>query len=428
MPRVICVGDPQQSLYRFRGADCHAFERIVDMLRRNGRSVTERQLPRNYRCDQLIIQRGRKWVSELEGNSDALGTVDICTFAEALNRCNNEGVDIALPDGVNGARRSLPLPGKDPVSFVFLCRTNKELVVTAYQLTAMGKRCCILGRESFGEPLKQLIAQLTHVRTDERGRIIEDTEHEDYTGRISDKRDSEGNIVEEGLLTRLAHYRKVQTAKLADEGYENKLEVLVQNCECLEVVATHVADDKVTSVLAELNKLFTDEPAPGVIVLSTVHRAKGGEWDVVFILRPDLLPFPTAKPNDDGTVSDEQQQEFNACYVAATRPRHRLYYVENWPFGNMAYRGLHFDREDILAVTQYPDGNPEDYLCNPVETQYTEAKHAPAELNDARVTEPLHYDSEYQEDDPHEGGMSKRQFHNMLDSMKGEIHDDGEPF
>jgi hypothetical protein len=157
------------------------------------------------------------------------------------------------------------------------------------------------------------------------------------------------------------------------------------------VVATHVQDDSVATVLRELLKLFSDEPSPGTIVLSTVHRAKGGEWDVVFILRPDLLPFPAAKPNEDGTVSDELQQEYNACYVAATRPRRRLYYVENWPFGNMARRALNFDREDILAVTQYPDADPESYLTDPVTTQYTEGAVLP-ELDDASITEPVPYD------------------------------------
>jgi deoxycytidylate deaminase len=398
MPRVICVGDPQQSLYRFRGADCRAFERIVSMLQKNGRNVSECQLPRNYRCDKFIIQRARKWVPELEGNSQALGTVDVCTFSEALNRCNNEGVDVSLPDGVDGVRRNLPLSNQDPVSFCFLCRTNKELIVTAYQLTAMGKRCCVLGRESFGEPLKQLVSRLTQVKINTKGEIIEDTQYEDYTGRISDRMDGQGNVIEEGLLTRLAHYRKVQSSKLSKEGYENKLETLIQNCECLEIVATNVKDDKVSSVLLELNKLFTDTPAAGVIVLSTIHRAKGGEWNVVFILRPDLLPFPTAQPNEDGSVSDELQQEYNACYVAATRAKNRLYYIENWPFGNAAHRLLNFDIEDILSVTQYPNANPEEYLQNPVETQYVKGT-IPTELDDAEISEPTPYDKQHFVDD-----------------------------
>lgn len=375
MPRIICVGDPQQSLYRFRGADCHAFKRISTMLNNNGRVVSQKKLPRNYRCDQLIIQRGRKWVPELEGNSQAWGTVDICTFSEALQRANNDGRDIVLPDGIKGERRSLPLPGKNAVQFCFLCRTNKELVVTAYQLIAMGKKCCILGRDSFGEPLKKLIAQLTQIRCDGQNRIIEDTEHENYTNRLSDRRDGMGNVIEEGLLTRLANYRRTQVAKLQDSGYKNKLENLIQNCECLEVIATNIRNDSVVSVLEAINKLFNDTPATGVIVLSTIHRAKGGEWDVVFILRPDLLPFPTAKPNPDGSISDEQQQEYNACYVAATRPRHRLYYIENWPFGMTQYQNLNFDQEDIFAVSQYPDVDPSEYLIDQIETQYTKVSH-----------------------------------------------------
>lgn len=171
-----------------------------------------------------------------------------------------------------------------------------------------------------------------------------------YTDCISDRKDGEGRVVEEGLLTRLASYRTIQAGKLERNEFKNKLEKLHQDCDCLEVIATKVQTNSVKSVIEEIDNLFSDTPEPGVIVLSTVHRAKGQEWEVVFILRPDLMPHPAAKPNADGTWSDEQQQEENIQYVASTRAKHRLYYVTDWPFGNQGNKPLAFDRDEVTNL------------------------------------------------------------------------------
>ena len=331
--RAVVVGDPFQSLYRFRGADSKAFSRIAEMLKRNHRPLTICDLPVNYRCDQMIISHAQQWVPGLKGNSQALGTVGEIVFSDATNRANNDGFDIALPDGINGQQRTLPVDPTKPATFAFLCRINVPLVVTAYQLIAQGKRCAIIGRTQLGAPLKRLIEELCHSNS---------PRHKDYTNRISDLYNGAGAVVEHGLLSRLADYYRVQAVKLADQKYEQKLELLAQNVECIEVIAQKVKDDKITSIFEEIENLFKEDQEPGVISLSTIHRAKGLEWDVVFILRPDLLPHPAARPNPDGSWSDEQQQEQNCQYVAATRPRSRLYYVINWPFGRQAKR-LAFD-------------------------------------------------------------------------------------
>lgn len=348
--RCIVVGDEKQSLYGFRGADCNAFERIAEMLQSNGRPFSRCELPLNYRCDDMIIQHARQWVPGLKGHSKARGTVDELSFGEAMERANNDGTDIALPDGVDSAPRSLPVDPSKPVSFAFLCRINVPLVVTAYQLIAQGKRVCIIGRSQIGAPLKKLIVDLCGEKDDDN-----------YTNRITDRIGEDGRVIEEGLMSRLVNYYDVQSRKLQNEKYESKLEQLQQNVECIEIIATRVKDDKVTSVLTEIDNLFKDDPDPGVISLSTIHRAKGLEWDVVFILRPDLLPHPAAQPNADGSWSDEQQQEENAQYVAATRPRNRLYYISNWPFGrqgnNLPYeRPVSEYEKDVLGNLQDRQG------------------------------------------------------------------------
>lgn len=345
--RAIVVGDANQSLYRFRGADCQAFHRIREMLKRNTRPVEVCKLPVNYRCDQYIIEFARNIVPDLQGNSKCRGTVDSITYGQAIERANNDRVDVALFDGEDGKERNLT-----NCTFAFLCRVNLPLIITAYQLIGQGKRVCIIGRNQIGMPLKNLIEDLC-------GRNEED---KNYTNRISDLKDRNGKIIERGLMTRLADYVHAQAAKLAEEKHENKLEQLYQNVECIEVIAGRVQNDKVWSVLDEIDKLFTEEQTPGVISLSTIHRSKGLEWDVVFILRPDLLPHPNAKS------AEELQQESNAEYVGYTRARHRLYLIENWPFDGknkmLNYRIPEFPSTAIREEDAYESENIDNSVKN----------------------------------------------------------------
>lgn len=55
--------------------------------------------------------------------------------------------------------------------------------------------------------------------------------------------------------------------------------------------------------------------------LSTVHKAKGLEADTVYVVDPYLMPHPRAE------TDNERLQESNLIYVARTRARHTLRYV-----------------------------------------------------------------------------------------------------
>jgi DNA helicase-2/ATP-dependent DNA helicase PcrA len=74
-------------------------------------------------------------------------------------------------------------------------------------------------------------------------------------------------------------------------------------------------------LITRIENLF--EPKPGAIVLSTVHKAKGLEWPRVYILgRHQYMPSKFAK------LLWQQQQERNIIYVAITRAKTELYYIE----------------------------------------------------------------------------------------------------
>ncbi len=58
------------------------------------------------------------------------------------------------------------------------------------------------------------------------------------------------------------------------------------------------------------------------VVLSTIHQAKGLEWDTVFVIHLTNLGFPNPRAlEDDGNLEEERR----LFYVAVTRARNRLY-------------------------------------------------------------------------------------------------------
>ena len=74
------------------------------------------------------------------------------------------------------------------------------------------------------------------------------------------------------------------------------------------------------SVFADTNTTFSDNS--GHLTLSTIHSAKGKEWDAVFIIGMNQGHFPSQRSGI--TSLDEERRLF---YVAVTRARKHLYLV-----------------------------------------------------------------------------------------------------
>ncbi len=75
-----------------------------------------------------------------------------------------------------------------------------------------------------------------------------------------------------------------------------------------------------------------DNRSKGKVILTTIHQAKGLEWDVVFILSVNPGDFPSYYALIDGNL-DEEERIF---YVALTRPR-KLLYILKQRFSSVPY-------------------------------------------------------------------------------------------
>lgn len=94
----------------------------------------------------------------------------------------------------------------------------------------------------------------------------------------------------------------------------------------------------------------------GNVTLTTVHQAKGLEWDVVFVLSINPGDFPSIMALKAGNFEEEQR----IFYVAITRARKQLYLCRqmggsrNPIYGNkMAINGSEYDLIDMIPPSLY---------------------------------------------------------------------------
>lgn len=87
--RIIGVGDPFQAVFRFRGADCDAYDKLKAMLSATTRGCNELILPTNYRCGKAIIDyvRENTVVKDIEAAPNAIEgrVIEDMSYLDILN-------------------------------------------------------------------------------------------------------------------------------------------------------------------------------------------------------------------------------------------------------------------------------------------------------------------------------------------------------
>jgi ATP-dependent DNA helicase UvrD/PcrA len=261
--RLVMVGDRHQAIMGFRGADVISMQRMHDRLAASKRGIKVLPLTVTFRVPIAGVILARHIVPGLEAWDDAI-VGKILRGEEAKKR---------------------PFEIGDMV----LCRVNAPLISMAYGFIKEGKRVTVQGRD-IGEGLKNKVLKLAAPRDS----VI------DLTARVEEERARE-------------------TARIqADESHilsnESKLLNLNDRCDC--IIALCEGMDLVQDVIARIEALFdnmNNETKQDVVLLSSVHRAKGLESKVVHIINQELLPHPMARQ------PWELDQERNLLYVAYTR-------------------------------------------------------------------------------------------------------------
>ena len=176
---------------------------------------------------------------------------------------------------------------------MILCRKSAPLVGLCLKLIANGISANVKGRD-IADGLKTLVAK-TKARS--IAKLLEKLDHEIDLAR--------GRAERKGMDADTASFVVSLQDKVA----------------CIEIIAGTCST--VNDVIAKLDSLFADSISGNVVTLSTVHKAKGLEADNVWIVVPNKLPM-----RFKGQKDWEYQQELNLCYVAYTRAKKVLTFVD----------------------------------------------------------------------------------------------------
>ena len=285
------VGDPDQAIQGFTFSDTNSVQTIRDTT-----NAIPFPLTCCWRCDEKIIRLAQAIVPRIEGRPNAdPGIVDVIL---------ESSLTTTLQTGYKRGSEE-----KDPD--LVLCRVKAPLVSMCLETIRAGKAAIVRGRD-IGRGIVALVEEILNGSVD-FANLPE--EIGDYTARkvskLEGKKDADAKIAE--LLDRS------DTVLALLDGYLDTLRnPEAGNAEAFKAFITDkFADDESAE---EANR---DRVKP--IVFSTIHKAKGLEYDRVFILEPGKLPHPAAKPGW------QEQQEQNIIYVAVTRAKHELYFVGGVP-------------------------------------------------------------------------------------------------
>jgi superfamily I DNA/RNA helicase len=255
---LIAVGDRHQAIYGFRGADRQSIPSIIKDF-----DATVLPMTVSFRCPQQVVLEAKKLVPDIQLYEHAIeGKV------ESLKEFS--------PDDL--------VPG-----CAILCRNNKPIISLCMELLKRKIPATIRGRD-----IGQSIAKL-----------LKDTKEDDLHQAVQVM----WQQVEKRMATLIAKDQSEAAGNLNDRA------------ECATIIAEQMPQHSTVDEFEKyINQMYSDDlHAP--IILSTVHRAKGLEWNDVYILDKYLMPSKWAKTDED------KAQESNIEYVAVTRSKCNLTYI-----------------------------------------------------------------------------------------------------
>jgi DNA helicase-2/ATP-dependent DNA helicase PcrA len=287
------VGDPDQTIYTFTGATPEY------LLGFEGRHPGARvvALTENYRSTPQILELANRLVGPgprgpLRATRGAGPVPGIRRFAD------DEAERAAIVEAI----RSLLHGGTEPGEIAVLVRINAQLPELEQALTRVGIPFTIRGQRFFDR------REIKEARRLLRGLKVET---------------SSGSQ----LVAAVRHLFEERLGLGADGGRGG--DEAAERSAALETLLAIVADLAVaqpgiqpSDLLVELDRRDAEEASgsSGGVNLLTYHRAKGLEWDAVFLpaLEEGLLPIRQAK--DDAEVEEERR----LLYVGITRARKHL--------------------------------------------------------------------------------------------------------
>ncbi len=263
------VGDHHQAIYRWAGAPSKGMEEITVEKR-----ADTRPNPITYRCPWSVVDYVKGYAPEIQASPNAIeGAI----------------IDIELRD----VYRKLDWRADD----VFLCANNKPLVEMALRMIQKGIPCEMPNRS-------------LHKDLNDQVDIVAEKVEDDF--------DKFFDALQDYKRKRTELYHRTRANEYVISNFHDK-------CNSLEVLYWFTAEQggrEVKDLRKQIKMLF--ESGTGRVQLRSIHTAKGGEWDRVFVLESGRKNM---------THPEDIEQYNNLAYIANTRITQKkeghLYHIKN---------------------------------------------------------------------------------------------------
>jgi len=372
---LFVVGDPDQSIYKFRGADLNNILRFEQDFPHS--KVVK--LEQNYRSTKVILEgatnlikhnRNRKekelWTNKQGGEKircyEAASAIDEAVFVsqEIMKLNKEEGKtfkDFAILYRTNAQSRSfeeifnkLGVPfrvvgglrfyerkevkdilaylrfthdQKDGVSFLRIINNAKLGIgkITLNKIVGLAKKNNLNFHQALNKSLK-----IIKISVDRKEKIKKFTSLVDELNSKKDELKGSGLLIE--LIKKINYYEELK--KEGEFKAQSKIENIKELILAVQEFEENNEDKSLTAFL-EYIALITDidlyKGEEDVITIMTLHSAKGLEFPVVFITGFEEGIFPHSRALNS---EEELEEERRLCYVGMTRAKERIYLTYAW--------------------------------------------------------------------------------------------------
>lgn len=372
---LFVVGDPDQSIYKFRGADLNNILRFEQDFPHS--KVVK--LEQNYRSTKVILEgatnlikhnRNRKekelWTDKQGGEKircyEAASAIDEAVFVsqEIMKLNKEEGKtfkDFAILYRTNAQSRSfeeifnkLGIPfrvvgglrfyerkevkdilaylrfihdQKDGVSFLRIINNTKLGIgkITLNKIVGLAKENNLNFHQALNKSLK-----IIKISEERKERIKKFTSLVDEFNSKKDKMKGSGLLIE--LIKKINYYEELK--KEEEFKAQSKIENIKELILAVQEFEENNEERSLTAFL-EYVALITDidlyKGEEDVVTVMTLHSAKGLEFPIVFITGFEEGIFPHSRALNS---EEELEEERRLCYVGMTRAKERIYLTYAW--------------------------------------------------------------------------------------------------
>ena len=257
--RCIIVGDKNQAIYGFRGADSNSINLFRQRLLKGDREIGEFPLSISWRCPLSVVKEANRYVKDFSASD----------FAKEGSVIENAPF----------------LPERNDM---VLCRYNAPLVGAFYDLISQGKSAYILGRDMTKGLITavQKVSKNNNMGTEEFWKLF----MQDYNYNYQ---------------------------RLLDDNKQNQAMALEDKRDCISIFVKKATT--VGGVIEEIKRIF-DGNDKGEIMLSTVHKAKGLEANNVYLLATERMPHPFGGSEENNIAYVAITRAKNNLFYVGPRP------------------------------------------------------------------------------------------------------------